>query len=137
MLEILVYLLSTIIVWLAGNFILKIFFQMIQKGEALDIVFGWQKMLEKLYGGNQFKQLLGKALGDCEKCFAFWFMPLWFSVYYFLSTQILGLWITDFMHSYSTGKWFFINTLWYCIFHSVGATSGLWVLLLKNKKNGL
>lgn len=129
----LIFLLLTIISWFAGNCVLLLFFQMIQPGEALDIVFKWQKMLERLYGGSAAQRLLGKALGDCQKCFAFWFMPLWFAVYYGLSKLLTGSWITDFSPKYD----FWVVLIWYCIYHSTGAITGAWTLFKFGKKDGM
>lgn len=117
------FLIYTLIMWFAGNCILKIFQQMTADGGALDVVFGWQKMLAKLYSGGKWAQLLGKALGDCPVCTAFWFMPFWFVVYYFMAPIFVEWPIT--------GGW---NIVWYFVFHSIGAVVGGIVLLVKLRK---
>lgn len=130
----LAFLIYTMIMWFAGNCILTLFFQMIQPDEALDLLLGWQKMLARLYQGNTRRQLLGKALGDCARCTAFWFMPMWFVVYAVLAGPITGVWITDACTT-TAGK-IVVNVVWYCVFHSVGAFTGVWGLL-KVKKDGV
>lgn len=138
----LVFLIATIMFLATGNGILKIFFDMIQPGNALDIVFGWQKMLANLYRSeNKFKQLLEKALGGCEKCTAFWFMPLWFFCYYFFMKNVAGVWVTDFITIKGFWYWFsvcLVNWVWYCNFHTIGANGGhILLTLLKKKKDAV
>jgi len=88
--------------------------------------------LAKLYRGTKGQQLLGKALGDCERCMSFWFMPMWFIFYYLFCEHVMGIWITDRVDT--TVAAFFLNWLWFAVFQSIGATTGFFVLMLKNKK---
>lgn len=118
------FLLYTIIMWIAGNCILRLFYAMIQKEQLLDQVFNWQIMLEKLYASEKrWKNNLGKALGDCQMCVSFWFMPLWYIAYLAMGVAF-DIWMI-------TGWW---NILWYVVFHSIGAISGL-TMLLKRKRH--
>lgn len=131
--NVLSFIIISLLFLIAGNAMLKIFFEMIQSGGALDIVFGWQKMLERLYGSTKkWKQLLGKALGDCERCTAFWFMPFWFICYYAFSNLVLHRWITTGLDAI----WAIclINWIWLSLFWSIGAQWGLLFLLYKRKK---
>lgn len=116
------FLLFTLMFLVAGICILRIFMDMIQPGAALDIVFNWQKMLSRLYGGNKRQQLLGKALGDCAQCTSFWFMPLWFLCYYITCQLVLNFWVSDVVDTFFGGV--FISWVWYAVFHSLGAFFG-------------
>lgn len=120
------FLIVTVLFWLAGSCILKLFFFMIQQGGALDVVFGWQRMLNRLFNGNRRQQLLGKALGDCQMCTSFWFMPFWFICYYFFCKVVMHHWVTDSVSgSFYWPKVIGINILWYWLFHAIGAMVGL------------
>jgi hypothetical protein len=121
------FILYTICFWFAGACVLKYFFFMIQPEGALDLVFGWQNMLKKLYNGNKASQLLGKALGDCQMCTSFWFMPAWYGCYYLFCHWVLHHWVTD---TIDTAGWYWtkvslVNVIWYYVFHSIGAFTGL------------
>ncbi len=112
---------------------LKIFYVAIQEGQMLDLLFGWQKMLAKLYGSNKpWKNLLGKALGDCEMCTAFWFMPAWYALYWVMSRWVLHQFITDKVE-HNLAK-ILVGIVWYFVFHSIGAVYGL-VTVIKTKNN--
>ena len=127
MLSAIAFFLFTIIMWFAGNCILKLYHTAIQKGQILDQIFNWQNMLADLYASEKtWKNNLGKALGDCPTCFAFWFMPIWYVVYILLGKK-LEIWLINGI------GW---NILWYIVFHSIGAVVGLSFLLTK-KKDGL
>jgi hypothetical protein len=129
----LIFLLWTIIFWMAGNCVLKIFYIAIQEGQMLDLLFGWQKMLANLYGSKQqWKNLLGKALGDCEMCTAFWFMPAWYALYWLMSKIVLHQFITDRVEHLLSKV--LVGVVWYLVFHSIGAICGLLSLTkLKDK----
>lgn len=121
----LTFLLYTVVFWFAGGCILWLFNLMIQPDGALDVVFGWQKMLAKLYNGSKWQQLLGKALGDCPQCTAFWFMPFWYGVYVLFMNVVIGYWITT-----SIGG----NIVWYIVFHAIGAVAGFVFIIAKMRK---
>lgn len=116
----------------ASNFALRIIYEMIQHDGAIDVIFGWQKILAKLYRGNKAQQLLGKALGDCERCMSFWFMPIWFFAFYLFAKYVMGVWFTD--HLTSTVAIWGVNWLMFAAFQSVSATTGFILLLFKHKK---
>lgn len=126
------YLIYTILFLAGGSMALKLFFTMIQTGNALDVVFKWQKMLAWLYGGNKFMQLAGKALGDCAQCTAFWFMPWWFFLYWKFSYLLF-----DYYPTQGIDSWFWkiaFHAAWYVVIHAIGATLGFAVLMYKSKK---
>jgi len=121
----LIFILYTLIFWFAGNCILRIFHFAIQPEQALDMIFGWQRMLNNLYeSNNKALNLLGKALGDCQMCMSFWFMILWYWAYFF-TIRSLGLWPFDGILT---------NIIWYIAFHSIGTVAGLFILGIKLKK---
>ncbi len=131
--DMLIFLLWTIIFWMAGNCVLKIFYVAIQEGQMLDMLFGWQKMLANLYGSNkQWKNLMGKALGDCEMCTAFWFMPGWYALYWLMSRLVLHQFITDRVDSVVAKV--VVGIVWYLVFHSIGAVQGLVVIFKAKSK---
>lgn len=68
-----VYLLMSIFSIIAAGAITRTFWLFTREGGALDIVFRWQYLLDWLYKGGTARQLLGKALGDCNMCTSFWF----------------------------------------------------------------
>lgn len=82
--QMLIFISIGIIFILAQGGFMFFFFRMISHGGMLDVIFGWQKMLDKLYGSKLY--LLGKALGNCELCTCFWwalpsfFMFRWFTI---------------------------------------------------------
>ena len=123
------FIIISVIFCLAATCMLKWFFTMIQPEGALDIAFGWQKMLQRLYNGSKWQQLRGKALGDCQMCTCFWFMPLWFAFYYIFSKLIVHYWITDALHVPNIFIYWLgvclVNLSWYACFHSIGAMVGL------------
>lgn len=142
----LAFILLTISSITAGNIILKIFYEMIQSGGGLDIVFHWQKMLENFYAkganGNKFYMWLEKALGGCERCTSFWFMPIWFMCYYLVSKCVFHVWITDFITI--SGFWkcpliVITNWFWYSLFHAIGSQGGFYILtkLFKRKSHAV
>lgn len=138
----LAFILLTILSIIAGNAMLKVFFEMTKSGGGLDVMFGWQKMLERLYSKGSMQNKPAKfymwaenALGGCERCTSFWFMPLWFACYYIVSKYVFHVWITDDLHNWALI--IFVNWFWYSMFHSVGALSGYMALtkLLKKKEH--
>ena len=132
----LTFLLFTIVMWLGGLAALRVFDMLISPGGAFDEVFGWQNMLKKLYSSDtKWKNLLGKALGDCEKCMSFWFMPLWFLSYAFLSKALLGFFVTDLVDGWIMK--IAVGWIWLIMFWSVGALGGLFMLLKARKKDGM
>lgn len=139
--NLLAFLITTVLFIIAGNGIVKIFFEMIQDGGALDVLFGWQKMLAKLYAKEKkTSQLLEKMLGGCERCFSFWFMPTWFFTYCLTSKYAFHMWVTDAITHSGFWHWAlicFVNWTWYCLFHAVGAQGGYFLLSKFKKKSNV
>lgn len=121
--------------YMAGNAILKIFFIAIQEGQILDMAFGWQRILKDLYASDKkWKNLLGKAMGDCQLCVSAWFMNVWTIAYYFFSKMVFHYYPT--YEVKSIGAKIFVFVIWTLAFHSIGIVMGLSSLIklkLKNK----
>jgi hypothetical protein len=114
----LTFLLYTLVFWLAGACIVKIWHFAIQPTQALDLLFHWQNMLAKMYS-SKYKtiQLFGKALGDCEMCMSFWFNIIWYAVY------VAFLWHIWPWHT----VW--MNIIWFVVYHSIGTIIGLFTII--------
>ena len=67
--DVALYMLMFLFSLIASGAITRTFWLFAQEGGAFDI---WQKMLDRLYKAGPSGQLLGKALGDCGQCTAFW-----------------------------------------------------------------
>lgn len=108
---------AMILFFIAGPCALKWFEFLIQPRGAFDILFGYQLMLGKLYNGSQAQQLLGKALGDCQRCMSFWFGGIWFFVFYGFCNLVLHSWVTA-----GTSNWIsicFINAASFVVFQAI------------------
>lgn len=95
---------------------IKIFHLSIQPEQALDMIFGWQKMLNYLYESqSKLKNLLGKALGDCEKCMSFWASVIATIIYRFTipNWEIKGA---------------LANMAWLIVFHSICTILSLFII---------
>lgn len=127
---------------ISGTIALAIFFEMIQRGGALDVAFNWQLMLDRLYGkgqtGNKWATFAESVLGGCRRCTSFWFMPVWFCFYAVTSKYAFYVWVTDNIHLSNPGiQWVvcsMVNICWYCMFHAIGAQLGFELLKKLSKK---
>lgn len=131
--QLLTYTLVTIGFVAAGLCWLRLFAIMIAPGQVFDMLFNWQDMLTRLYQSpKKWKNLLGKALGDCEVCTAYWFQPIWFAAYYVFCRLALHYFITD-----EVGGWagkIAVGLLWYLVFHGIGAVGGMLTLVRAKMK---
>lgn len=111
------FIVFTIIFLLSYGAFINTFFSMIAPNGMLDIVFKWQRMLDYLYGKEQVGyQLLGKALGNCERCTSFWLAPVWIVIYY-VTVRSVGYW----------PDWgIAVNIIWGWVFWVSAAVYGLW-----------
>jgi hypothetical protein len=125
------WLLYTILVIPAFGFMMRFFFQMIEPGGALDVVFGWQKMLDKLYRGGKVSKLLEKALGGCKLCCTFWMAVPYFFAYWAFSRILFDYYPTDGMVWW---KAIAFHVFWYVVIHVLVAGVGFAILTAKNKK---
>lgn len=127
------FILLTIIFSLAGNAMLKFFYAMVQKDGALDVMFHWQDKLDRWYGkaneGSKFHQWLHDALGGCPMCTAFWFAPVWYTIYALFCFLVMDFFITDYV--VSIGAKIFVGWIWFGVFWSCNAIIGLAFLKFK------
>lgn len=90
----------------------------IQRGQWLDSLFGWQKMLRNFdIAGTPTKILLHKILGGCELCFSHLVTFLFFWVYIiFMVLMNLGF-----------KNWYFW-IVWYFIYVPIGTNLSLYFI---------
>lgn len=97
----------------------------ISEGQIFDYLFGWQKMLNKMYGStNKAVNMLGKFLGECDVCLMH-HTSIWaFFMYYAICKLVGNVWITDGI----TVLWqqCLVNLIWYLVFVFIA-----WYLSLK------
>lgn len=127
------FLLLTVFFAVAQMAALWLFHRMIAPGGMFDILFGWQKMLERLYGGKTWQQLLGKALGDCEMCTAFWFQVPWYVLYFLFCRLTIDYFPTD--HTQYAVVKVVIFLAWMIPFNSVNAITGMMSLIRAKRKS--
>jgi hypothetical protein len=115
MLSFFMYLLFTTAFVFAGAAFIKIAHISIQPMQWADAVFGYQKMLNRLYDSPKklYNTLLFKILGGCEVCFAHFLAVLWFVGYVVCSTAILDYWVTDEVHH--AWQTIIVNIVWYLL----------------------
>lgn len=111
---------------------LWLFQRMIARDGLLDQLFGWQKMLDNLYGGKKWQQLLGKALGECEMCTAFWFQFPWYALYFGFCKVGIGFFVTDWADNWVAKIFLFLA--WMIPFNSVNAITGMMSMIRAKRK---
>jgi hypothetical protein len=124
----LIFLLYTILFFCGTAALVKVLHQSIQEGEWLDTLFGWQRMLSRLFQSpKRWKRDLAKPLGDCAFCFshAVTFICFWF--YVLFAHTVLHFWISWPVH-YLFAK-VIINIGWYVLYGSIGTVLGTEVLM--------
>ena len=91
----LTFIFYTIIFLLAIPSAIKIWHFAIQGGQALDLLFGYQKWLDRLYSSPSIiKNILGKMMGNCVMCMSFWASLIGTSIYFiFMINQ--NCWAVD------------------------------------------
>lgn len=119
-------LIYTIIFILAHGSFMFFFFKMIEPGGALNVVFGWQKLLDYTYG-HKYKavELIGKALGNCEMCTCFWFSGISFFIYRLLAINL---------NLYTIQGWYVL--IWWWVYWGLAAFYSYW-FIVKMKNSGL
>lgn len=114
----------TIVFWIANVAMGKFMLIAIAQDQLFDKLFGWQKMLNSLYGGGTFKQLLGKFLGDCSACFLHLISIVNFLFYVVFLYVGLSRWIIP-VDKTSWTFWI-VSIIWYFVYVSIG-----WMLSMK------
>lgn len=128
------FVILTILFWIGGIAVFRVFMDMIKADAPIDIAWAYmtgrsyQKMLADMYASdNKAINNLGKALGDCEMCASFWFMPIWSIFYYAFCKLISHYWITSYLTRPHDLIYYvevyFVNLVWIAIFVSVGSVS--------------
>ena len=119
-----IFLLFTIIAWLANACLVKILFISIQQGQWLDKLLNWQERLRRwdLRG----KEFLVKAGGMCELCFshAVTFISFW--AYMLVANEVLTYWITTPVSCMLPKV--IVNVIWYLVYVSIGTNLSLYFI---------
>lgn len=126
----LMFIVYTVIFWIANIAMAQFLYKAIQQGAMFDVLFGWQKMLAKLYSKGGLRELLGKFLGDCAQCFMHFVSIINFAMYAIVMNKWIGVWIEN-----DSEVWYWVlNVIWYLTYVSIA----WWFALsyhLKNNKN--
>lgn len=134
--QLLTFLIVTVLFWLAGNILLKLVYKMIQHDGALDVMFGWQKKLDDWYGkaaaGSKKHRIMHDMLGGCQICTSSFISIVWFACYYLVSRYVVGYWLTDGLDSWLLKG--LISLIWFGMYWSIGTWFGLLLLVLKTKR---
>lgn len=129
------FIVITVITWVAGGALMKFLFSMMQPDGALDVVFGWAKMLDRFYAkadkGSALHRWLHDSLGGCAMCTSFWFAPIWFACYWGFCESVLGYFIYDYAET-TIGK-VFSFAMWYVMYWSIGAMVSLLTITMNKK----
>lgn len=121
----LVFAIVTILFWLFGVAFSRFMLKAIGAEQFIDVLFGWQKMLDRMYGSNnKYVRLFEKFLGGCDMCFMH-HMTIWvFAMYAVFCHLVLDLWVSDFVNSFAAK--IAVNIIWYLVFVVIG-----WFLSMK------
>lgn len=138
----LTFLLYTLLFSMAGMCWVRVMTILIQPMQLLDMIFGWQKMLNRLANSPvKRNQGLAKILGDCEVCWSHFLTFIWFFVYTFIMNVVIHHWITDFITAHGILWWILAlitDFIWYIVFCSMGTIFSLWALVkfkIKQRKD--
>lgn len=121
MIELLLY---TVFSLLATGCLAKVLFFSIQEGQWLDKLIGWQAKLKKWdFTGNE---LLAKAGGLCDFCFAHAIAFFGYWAYFILMKGGFDLWITTGIDN----AWVYVpvNIIWYLGYVGIGTITSLYVI---------
>lgn len=120
----LIFLLYTIIAWLANASLAKIIHISIQPGQWIDTLFNYQKRLQQWdMSGNLF---FSKAGGYCEVCFSHLLSFIGYWIYILFMNTIADVWIADFVQA-----WYWVvfgNIVWYLVYISIGSMLSLYFI---------
>ncbi|MBS1771526.1 MAG: hypothetical protein JST82_01610 [Bacteroidetes bacterium] len=120
----LIFLLYTIIGWIANACLVKLLFVSIQPGQWIDKLLNWQKRLQEW--DKQGKIGIVKIGGYCEICFSHFLTFIAFWCYMLFMKIAVGQWITDDVHS--TPQIILINAIWYLVYVSIGTNLSLYFI---------
>lgn len=127
------FLLYTLLFWVGTACAARVAYFSIQPGQWVDSIFGWQRMLDRLYASTQpWRRALEKILGGCEMCFSHFVAFCSFWLYVIFAHQVLHFWITSPVSGW--GWKIIVNIIWYLLYGSMGTILNLHTILyLKNK----
>lgn len=119
----LIFLVFTAIFLIANIGMGKFMLIAISPEQMFDKIFGWQDMLNRLYGGGKFQQLAGKFLGNCETCFLHFISIINFVFYFVFMIVGLHKWVCEISNSW---QFWVITIIWYFVYVIIG-----WTLSMK------
>lgn len=117
MYDMLIFILFTCTCLLANIIMGEFMMFAIAPEQMFDKMFKWQKMLNYLYGGSTFQQLLGKFLGNCDACFLHFVTILNFFIYAVIMVFGLNNWICKIGFSW---QFFLVSAAWYLVYVVIG-----------------
>lgn len=104
------FIIYTILFWLANACVLFILHVAIQPGQMFE---AWgDKLIDWDRRGKLF---LSKAGGLCEMCYSFWFSLILSPVYVYFVHELWTFGIV-------------VSIIWFIIYHSIATVSTLWIL---------
>lgn len=118
------FLLYTVLAWIATACIAKILYISIQPGQWLDKLLDWQKRLHQW--DLQGKEFRVKAGGMCELCFshAITFMSFW--IYTLFMNEVLQVWVS--MNVTNVMMSLLVNFIWYICYVAIGSNLSLYFI---------
>lgn len=120
----LIFLLYTLLAWLANASLAKILHISIQPGQWIDTLFNWQKRLQQW--DMEGRVLLVKIGGYCEVCFSHFITFLCFWGYALFMNYAVGYWVTAISPNIIVS--ITLNAIWYLVYVSVGSTLSLYFI---------
>lgn len=111
----LTFFLYTILFWIAGGCFARYYFLAIQHGKILDVLFGYQNMLERLFSKGGKWRLIENMLGGCEMCYCSFAALLWFAPYVMFTYTVGNVWLPF----GSIGAAIAVNLIWGLVYTSI------------------
>ncbi len=119
-----VFILYTIIAWLANASLIKIVHVSIQPGQWLDSLLHWQQRLQKW--DMEGKTFLAKAGGYCELCFSHLLTFAGYWIYAAFMYGALDVRISNGLHNII--GIILVNILWYFVYVGIGTNLALYFI---------
>lgn len=119
-----IFLLYTMVAWLANAGLVKIIYISIQPGQWLDKLLNWQQRLQKW--DMQGRVFYAKAGGYCELCFSHVLTFAGFWLYVVFMNEVVGYWISAPVEGLLAS--IFVNFTWYLAYISIGTNLSLYFI---------
>lgn len=119
-----IFLVYTLIAWVANAGLAKILYISIQPGQWLDSLLDWQNKLQQW--DLQGKQFLAKAGGLCELCFSHAITFICFWMYVFFINSVHGAWISSQLDNQL--QILVVNFIWYITYITIGTMMSLYFI---------